>query len=218
MHLFKAKKFSQSSQRWLRRQLKDPYVKKALTRGVRSRAAFKLEEIHQKYNLFQKGQVVVDLGAAPGGWSCVVAPLVQNAASPKGCVIAVDLLEMEAIQGVTFLQGDLMADTTQKALLDVVSAHGGVIDGVISDMAPSLTGHAATDHLRQMHLTGEALAFATKHLSKGGFFVVKIFQGSQEAAFLKSLRAAFKRVYTMKPDASRPKSREMYAVCCDFLG
>jgi 23S rRNA (uridine2552-2'-O)-methyltransferase len=206
---------SASSQRWLERQLNDPYVAAAQREGWRSRAAFKLLEIDDKERLLKTGKRVVDLGAAPGGWSQVAAKRVKSTEG-GGQVVAIDLLAMEAIAGVAFIERDFLdaaASDTLRALL-----RDGRADVVVSDMAAQGTGHARTDHLRIMALAEAAAEFACAVLSPGGAFVCKVFQGGTERALLDRLRHAFAKVKHMKPPASRQESAELYVVATGFRG
>ncbi len=201
-----------SSTRWLQRQLNDPYVAAARREGYRSRAAYKLIEIDDKHRFLQPGSVVVDLGAAPGGWSQVAAKRVM----PGGKAIAIDLLEMDALPDVTVLQGDFLED----AGLDAVNAAlaGRKADIVISDMAPSATGHRQTDHLRTVALAEAALDFALGVLAPGGIFLAKVFQGGAEGRMLDLLKRCFATVRHIKPRASRPESPETYVLATGFRG
>jgi 23S rRNA (uridine2552-2'-O)-methyltransferase len=189
---------------WMQRHVADPYVRKAKALGYRSRAALKLAEIDRADRLFALGQRVVDLGASPGGWSQVAADKV----GPGGRVIAVDLLEMAPLPGVTLIGGDF-AD--EAVLREVERALGGErVDLVLSDMAPNLSGVAAADQARSIHLCELALEFGLAHLKPGGTLLVKAFQGAGFPAFLQRLRASFERVASRKPGASRSRSSEMY--------
>ncbi len=210
-----AKQRPASSQRWLERQLNDPYVAAAKREGWRSRAAFKLSEVDDKHGLLKPGKRVVDLGAAPGGWSQVAAERVRSR-DGKGQVVAIDLLEMEAIPGVQFLQLDFMdhaAPAQLKALL-----RDGRADVVLSDMAAQGTGHNRTDHLRIMGLAEAAAEFACEVLSPGGAFLCKVFQGGTERELLDLLRRAFASVKHVKPPASRTDSAELYVLATGFRG
>ena len=210
-----AKQRPASSQRWLERQLNDPYVAAAKREGWRSRAAFKLSEIDDKHGLLKPGKRVVDLGAAPGGWSQVSAERVRSR-DGKGQVVAIDLLEMEAIPGVEFLQLDFMDEAAPgklKALL-----RDGKADVVLSDMAAQGTGHARTDHLRIMGLAEAAVEFACEVLAPGGAFLCKVFQGGTERDLLDLLRRAFTSVKHVKPPASRTDSAELYVLAAGFRG
>ncbi|HLY90784.1 MAG TPA: RlmE family RNA methyltransferase [Acetobacteraceae bacterium] len=201
-----AKGRSTASQRWLARQLNDPYVAAAKQQGWRSRAAFKLIELDERFKLVRRGAKVVDLGAAPGGWSQVA---VQRGAR----VVAVDLLAVDPIAGAVVLQGDFTDEAVQARLLAEL---GGKADLVLSDMAPNTTGHTATDHLRIVALAEEALEFALDVLGEGGAFVAKVFQGGAERAMLERLKRHFGAVRHAKPPASRKESSELYVVATGF--
>ncbi len=199
-----------SSTRWLQRQLNDPYVQLAKAEGYRSRAAYKLLEIDEKFKIFKKGQVVIDLGAAPGGWSQVAAQKIMLNKPWGGKLLAIDLLEMPPILGADIIQGDfLLYDKTQEWLNDQQA------DVVMSDMAPSASGHSQTDHLRIVQLCEEAFIFANEHLKEGGCFLAKILQGGTEHELLKLLKTHFKNVKHFKPKSSRSDSAEMYVICID---
>lgn len=198
-----------SSARWLERQLNDPYVAAAKQKGYRSRAAFKLSELDSKYRFLKGGARVLDLGAAPGGWSQVALARVGS----KGKVVATDILEMEPIPGVDFLQADFLENDTPdriKALL------GGPADVVLSDMAAPTTGHRETDHIRTTALLEAALDIAQEVLRPGGTFVGKAFQGGATGTLLTRIKKSFKDVKHMKPPASRAESVEMYLVAMGF--
>lgn len=195
---------SKSSKRWLNRHFNDPYVQKAQREGYRSRAAFKLLEIQDKDRLIQKGQVIVDLGAAPGGWSQVAARILDG----QGRVIAMDLLPMDPMAGVEFIQGDFHQDGVLRQLQGVLA--GAEVDLVISDMLPNVTGVAAVDQPRSMHLCELALEFALESLKPSGDFLVKVYQGEGFEPFLAAMRRGFTKVMTRKPEASRSISREVY--------
>jgi len=200
-----------SSKRWLERQLNDPYVARARREGYRSRAAFKLAEIDDKAHFLKKGVRVVDLGAAPGGWSQVAAKRVG--APGEGKVVAIDLLPMEPVAGVDFLQLDFLdhdAPDKLKALL------GGPADVVLSDMAANATGHRKTDHLKIMALVELAVEFAREVLAPGGSFLAKVLQGGTEASLLAALKRDFQSVKHIKPPASRPDSSELYLLATGF--
>lgn len=202
---------SSSSRRWLERQLNDPYVARAKRDGYRSRAAFKLAEIDDKTRFLKKGARVVDLGAAPGGWSQVAAKRV--AAPLQGRVVAIDILPMEPVDGVHFVQLDFlndMAPETLKAML------GGEADVVLSDMAANATGHARTDHLKIMALVETAVEFAREVLRPGGTFLAKVLQGGTEASLLAALKRDFRQVKHIKPAASRADSAELYLLATGF--
>lgn len=200
---------SGASQRWLTRQLNDPYVRAAQEQGWRSRAAFKLIELDERFHLLRSGARVVDLGAAPGGWTQVA---LRRGAS---VVVAVDLLEINPIPGATLLRADF-ADAALEE--QIKSALQGPADLVLSDMAPNTTGHGATDHLRIMALADAALAFGLEVLAPGGGFVAKVFQGGSERAMLRAMKQRFAAVRHAKPPASRKESRELYVVATGFRG
>jgi len=211
VRLKSGKRRTQSSKLWLERQLNDPYVARAKREGFRSRAAFKLMEIDDKAHLLKKGARVVDLGAAPGGWSQVAAKRVG--APGQGRVVAIDLLPMEPVVGVDFLHLDFLdhdAPDKLKAML------GGPADVVLSDMAANATGHARTDHLKIMALVETAADFAREVLSPGGAFLAKVLQGGTEAALLASLKRDFTSVKHIKPPASRADSAELYLLATGF--
>ena len=197
---------SKSSKRWLKEHFDDPYVKQAQQSGLRSRSAFKLIELDDKDGLLRPGLTVVDLGAAPGGWSQVAVERVGE----HGRVIALDILPMEPLTGVTVLEGDFTEDAPLQAL--EAALDGNSVDLVMSDMAPNISGVAVADQARAMYLAELALAFAQEHLAPGGDFVVKVFQGEGFDDYLRELRAAFDTVQVRKPKASRPRSREVYLV------
>jgi len=204
-----------ASTRWLQRQLNDPYVEEAKRRGYRSRAAFKLAEIDDKHRLLRPGLVVVDLGAAPGGWSQIAAQRVQVMAG-KGRVIAVDLAAMEPIGGVT----QLMLDMTEADAPDRIRAalEGRKADLVLSDMHASATGHKSTDHLRIMALVEAALDLAEDILAPGGAFLCKVLQGGASKELVARLNRSFAKVRHVKPKASRAESAEMYVLATGFRG
>ena len=204
---------TQASRRWLERQLNDPYVARARREGLRSRAAFKLMEIDDKAKLLKPGAKVVDLGAAPGGWSQVAAKRVR--AGNGGRVVAIDLLAMDPLPGVDFLQLDFLdpdAPERLKALL------GGAADVVLTDMAANATGHRATDHLKIMGLAEAAAEFAREVLKPGGAFLAKVLQGGTEVELLASLKRDFASVRHVKPAASRSDSAELYVLATGYRG
>jgi 23S rRNA (uridine2552-2'-O)-methyltransferase len=205
-----------SSQRWLTRQLNDPYVAAARHEGLRSRAAFKLREIDDKFSLLKPGRRVVDLGAAPGGWSQVAAERVRAPEARGGQVVAIDLLPLQAIPGVTFLHLDIF-DAATAARLQALLREGRA-DVVLSDMAAQGTGHGRTDHLRIVALAEAAADLACDILAPSGAFVCKVFQGGAERALLDRLRRAFATVRHSKPPASRAASAEVYVVATGFRG
>jgi 23S rRNA (uridine2552-2'-O)-methyltransferase len=203
---------TQASRRWLERQLNDPYVARAKREGLRSRAAYKLAEIDDKHRFLKPGARVVDLGAAPGGWSQVAADRVQ-AGSGRGRVVALDLLEMDPVPGVDVLHLDFMAQDAPaqlKTLLD------GPADVVLSDMAANATGHRRTDHLKIMGLAEAAAEFAREVLRPGGTFLAKVLQGGTEGELLASLKRDFATVKHVKPAASRSDSAELYVLATGF--
>lgn len=213
--LKRARKHRASSQRWLERQLNDPYVAAAKREGYRSRAAFKLKEIDDKYHVLKPGRRVVDLGAAPGGWSQIAAERVHSVRG-KGQVIAIDILEMQPLAGVEVLRLDFIspeAEDTLKALL-----RDGRADVVLSDMAAPTTGHTRTDHLRIMGLAEAAAHFAFDVLSYDGVFLSKVFQGGTERELLDLLKRKFASVRHVKPPASRQHSAELYVLATGFRG
>jgi 23S rRNA (uridine2552-2'-O)-methyltransferase len=197
---------TKSSRRWLDRQFSDPYVKLAQEQGLRSRAAFKLLEIQEKDRLIRPGMWVLDLGAAPGGWSQIAARLV----GAQGRVLAMDLLPMDPIAGVQVLQGDFREDAVVAALRTELA--GTPVDLILSDMAPNLSGAAAVDQPRSLYLAELALDLARELLKPGGGLVVKMFQGEGFDRYLRELRGSFAQVSSRKPKASRPESRELYLV------
>ncbi|WP_456315878.1 RlmE family RNA methyltransferase [Pseudoroseomonas ludipueritiae] len=206
-----AKGRTTASQKWLERQLNDPYVRAAKAAGWRSRAAFKILELDEKYHIFKPGQRVVDLGAAPGGWTQVAVQRVGN----TGKVVGLDLLPMDEIAGATLLQGDFQDEAVEQAVLEALD---GPAELVLSDMAPNTTGHNATDHLRILGLIELALDFAGKVLVPGGAFVAKAFQGGTERDLLNRMKRDFASVKHAKPPASRKGSAEMYVVAQGFRG
>jgi 23S rRNA (uridine2552-2'-O)-methyltransferase len=195
---------SKSSARWLGRHVADPYVKRAQAQGYRSRSAYKLLEIDRRDRILKAGANVVDLGAAPGGWSQVAA----QKAGARGRVIAIDRLEIAPIPGVTTLRGDFLDANTQKALADALGERKA--DVILCDLSPDLTGIASTDQARAAELFSIALEFCRAHLDARGIFLVKVFHGESFAEVLKVLKATFRDVQTRKPAASRAESRETY--------
>lgn len=209
-----AKRRTTSSKRWLERQLNDPYVEKARAEGYRSRAAFKLIELDDRFHLLKPGARVVDLGAAPGGWSQVAAARVGSVAG-TGRVVAIDILEMDSIPGVEVLHLDFLDDTAPDRLK---AALGGAADVVLSDMAPATTGHRQTDHMRIMALCEAALDFARQVLAPGGAFLAKVLRGGTEGALLADMKRDFSTVRHVKPPASRADSAELYVLATGFRG
>lgn len=203
-----------SSKLWLERQLNDPYVVQAKRDGFRSRAAYKLREIDDKQRFLKQGQVVVDLGAAPGGWSQIAAKRVGSVEG-RGKVVAIDLLEMPELPGVTFAQMDFLDDRAPDKLRAMI---GGGADVVMSDMAANTTGHRKTDQLRIIGLVESAAAFACEILNPGGTFVAKVFQSGADAELLAQLKRDFTTVKHVKPAASRQDSSERYVLALGFRG
>ena len=203
-----------SQKRWLERQLNDPYVARAKREGYRSRAAFKLSEIDERFKLLKPGQRIVDLGAAPGGWSQIAAKRVGSAEG-RGQVIAIDLLEMPEIVGVTFTQMDFLDADAPEKLKEMM---GGLADVVMSDMAANTTGHRKTDQLRIVGLVEDAAAFAADVLKPGGTFIAKVFQSGADAALMAQLKRDFATVKHVKPASSRKDSSERYVLAMGFRG
>lgn len=202
---------SKSSQRWLKEHFSDPYVKKAQAEGLRSRAAYKLEELVERDRLLKPGMVVVDLGAAPGGWSQWLRQELDRAdAARPGRVIALDILEMPSLAGVEFLHGDFREDDVLSALESALA--GQAVDLVLSDMAPNKSGMDAVDQPRAMHLAELAMEFADRHLKPGGAFLTKLFQGTGFDDYVRELRRRYAKVAIRKPAASRKRSPEVYAL------
>lgn len=210
-----AKKRTASSARWLERQLNDPYVAASKRDGWRSRAAFKLKEIDERYHILKSGQRVIDLGAAPGGWSQIAAERVKSV-DGKGQVVAIDYLAFEPIAGVEILQLDFTDPTAEATLRSRL--RDGRADVVLSDMAAPTVGHSKTDHLRIMGLAEAAAAFAADVLEPGGAFLCKVFQGGTERELLEALKRDFAIVRHVKPPASRQESSELYVLATGFRG
>lgn len=201
---------SKSSHQWMQRHVNDEYVKRSQLDGYRSRASYKLLEIQERDHIIKPDQVIVDLGAAPGGWSQVAVKLVGR----KGKVLATDLLEMDPIQDVDFVLGDFREQEVVDKLINLLD--GRKVDLVISDIAPNISGMSAVDQPRSMYLCELALDFARQQLKSGGGLVVKVFHGEGFDDFIRDARTSFNRVVTRKPKASRPKSREVYMVATGF--
>jgi 23S rRNA (uridine2552-2'-O)-methyltransferase len=197
---------SKSSARWLKEHFSDPFVKRAQAEGWRSRAVFKLEELIDRDRLLKPGMVVVDLGAAPGGWSQMVRERLGDA----GRIVALDILPMQGIVGVEFIEGDFREDEVLKRLEATLG--GAPVDLVLSDIAPNMSGVDVADQARAMHLAELAQGFAAVHLKPGGAFVVKLFQGRGFDEYVRNLRKAYERVSMRKPKASRARSPEVYAL------
>ncbi len=203
-----AKGRKNSSTRWLKRQINDIYVEEAKKQGYRGRAAFKIKELDEKLGFLKPGMKIVDLGSAPGGW-CQVA-------AEKGCkVVAMDLLEMDELTDVDFIQMDFMDDAAPDKLKEML---GGMADAVLSDMAPNTTGHKQTDHIRIMGVVEAAYMFACEVLKPGGLFIAKVFQGGAQNSVLAEMKKTFKSVRHIKPPASRSDSSETYIVAQGFRG
>jgi 23S rRNA (uridine2552-2'-O)-methyltransferase len=203
------------STKWLERQLNDPYVAKARAQGYRSRAAFKIKEMDEKHNLFRKGMRVVDLGAAPGGWSQVAA-VATGSTEANPLIVGIDYLEMDKIPGVILLQKDFTEEDAPAMLIEAMG--GKKADLVMSDMAWPTTGHRPTDHLRIVHLIEIAADFAVDVLAPGGVFVAKVFQGGTEHELLHMLKRHFKTTFHAKPPSSRSGSAEAYLIAKGFKG
>ena len=199
------------STRWLQRQLNDPYVAEAERRGLRSRAAFKLIELDERYHFLAPGTRVIDLGAAPGGWTQVA----RDRVGPKGRVVAVDMKPMEAIAGATILEFDILSPEAPARIQEALE---GPADVVLSDMASPATGHAATDHLRVVALCEAAFAFAEAVLVSNGTFLAKVLKGGTEGELLNRMKQRFRTVRHAKPAASRPESAERYVIALGFKG
>lgn len=203
---------SKTSKKWLDEHVNDPYVKQAQKDGYRSRASYKLIEINDKDKLIRPGHIVMDLGSAPGGWSQIVAPMVGE----SGRVIASDILPMDSILDVTFIQGDFTEEAVYAQILETLNDEKA--DVVISDMAPNLSGVNATDQYSSIYLVELALDMARNVLKPGGSFCAKVFQGVGYDDYVKDVRSSFNKVLVRKPAASRPRSREVYIVAKDFKG
>ena len=206
---------SQSSTKWLTRQLNDPYVRRTKAEGYRSRSAFKLVEIDKKFGILKNGMRVVDLGSAPGGWSEVATKCVQSSIE-NPLIVAVDYQEMQAIPGVKFIHKDFLDDDAPKLIMDALD--GNKANLVLSDMAAPTTGHKKTDHLRTIHLFEVAADFARSSLTNGGTFLAKVFIGGTENELLALLKREYQSVKHIKPPASRKESPEMYVLASGYRG
>lgn len=206
-----AKKRTTSSARWLQRQLNDPYVAAAKREGYRSRAAYKLREMNDKYQFLKGAQRIVDLGAAPGGWTQIAAEI----CGPETRIVGIDLLDMEPVPGAEIIKLDFLKPEAEQRLIDLLD---GPADVVLSDMAATTTGHRQTDHLRTMALVEAALDFAVKVLGAGGSFVAKVLRGGTEGEALARMKQHFRTVRHVKPPASRSDSTEMYVIAQGFKG
>ena len=204
------KKHSASSKRWLKEHFDDQYVQQAKKQGWRSRAVFKLEEIQAKDGLIKEGMTVVDLGAAPGGWS----QLASDYVGAKGTVIACDILPMDPLAGVDFLQGDFREEAVLEALLNRIG--GATVDVILSDMAPNMSGNNSVDQNRSMYLCELALDMCDQALKPNGAFAIKVFQGEGFDEFFRAIKQRFSSIKTRKPDSSRARSREVYLVASGY--
>ena len=214
VHVKTRAKRSVSSARWLERQLNDPYVAEAKAQGYHSRAAFKLLQMHEELDLFKPGMKIIDLGAAPGGWTQVVCEIVKPGVN-GGKVVAIDYLDLKPVAEAVFFKMDFMDNDAPQKLKDAI---GGKAHVVMSDMAPPTTGHRETDHIRIMDLAETAYEFAKEVLLPGGTFLCKVFQGGTEKNLLNSMKKDFTKVKHIKPPASRQDSSEMYVVALGFRG
>ncbi len=210
----KAGTIKDSSRRWLERHMNDPYVHRSRAEGMRSRAAYKLTEINDRYKILKKGDRVIDLGAAPGGWSQISAQIVGSS-NEHPHVVGIDFLPVDALHGVQLLLMDFLDDDAPQAVMDAL---GGMPDVVLSDMAAPTTGHRRTDHMRTMNLCEIAAQFAIDNLKPGGHFLSKTFQGGTENTVLDLLKRNFKSVHHVKPPASRQESVELYILAKGFKG
>jgi 23S rRNA methylase len=210
----KKRGLKESSRRWLERHLNDPYVQRSKADGFRSRAAYKLIEIDDRYKLLKPGMAVIDLGAAPGGW-CQVAAARTKSTADNPRVVGIDYLDLDPVPGAALLKLDFLDPTAPDRLMEML---GGPPDVVLSDMAAPTTGHRRTDHLRTMHLCEVAADFAISVLKPGGHFLAKTFQGGTEGDLLTRLKQAFRSVHHVKPPASRDESVELYLLARDFKG
>ncbi|WP_336294433.1 RlmE family RNA methyltransferase [Bartonella sp. CB169] len=210
----KAGTIKASSRRWLERHLNDPYVHQSKVDGYRSRAAYKLIEINERYKFLKKGQKIIDLGAAPGGWCQVVVKAIGTS-DQKPSIVGIDYLHVDPLPGVAMLKMDFLHEDAPQKLIDTLGAKPDV---VLSDMAAPTTGHRQTDHLRTVHLCEVAADFALSVLKPGGHFLAKAFQGGAENTLLTTLKQNFKTVHHVKPPASRPESVELYILALKFKG
>ncbi|ATO56958.1 RlmE family RNA methyltransferase [Bartonella sp. 1-1C] len=210
----KAGTIKASSRRWLERHLNDPYVHQSKVDGYRSRSAYKLIEIDERYKIFKKGQKIIDLGAAPGGW-CQVAARKVESSNQKPSVVGIDYLPMDPLPGVVVLEMDFLHENAPRKLMNAL---GEQPDIVLSDMAAPTTGHRKTDHLRTVYLCEMAADFALSVLKSGGHFLAKAFQGGAENTLLTTLKQNFKTVHHVKPPASRAESVELYLLALEFKG
>lgn len=207
--IIKNKKLKKSSREWLQRQLKDPFVAKAKKEGYRSRAAFKILEIQNKFNIFNKNSIVIDLGAAPGGWSQVISKICKK-------IIAIDLLDLDPLANVEFIKGDFLEESNIQKIKDFLE--GQPADVIMSDMAPNTCGIKKVDHLRIINLIEEAFAFSKTVLKSGGSLILKTFQGGTSGQFISGLNKSFSKVSHFKPLSSRKESPEVYIIAQGFRG
>ena len=208
----KKSKRTESSKRWISRQLNDPYVSEAQKRGYRSRSAFKLLQINEKFNLFKSGMIIIDLGCAPGGWLQVITEIINK--NKKGQIIGIDLLDTDILPNVEILKGDINDENILSQINKILN--GKKVNGVVSDMAADTTGHKPTDHLRTTMLLESAIDIAKDLLDEDGFFLGKCFKGGAEASVLETLNKSFKVVKHVKPDASRKESVESYVLAMHY--
>ena len=208
----KKSKRTESSKRWISRQLNDPYVSEAQKRGYRSRSAFKLLQINEKFKLFKSGMVIIDLGCAPGGWLQVITEIINK--NRKGQLIGIDLLDTDILPNVEILKGDINDENILSQINKILN--GKKVNGVVSDMAADTTGHRPTDHLRTTMLLESAIDIAKDFLDEDGFFLGKCFKGGAEASVLGTLNKLFKVVKHVKPDASRKESVESYVLAMHY--
>ena len=208
----KKSKRTESSKRWISRQLNDPYVSEAQKRGYRSRSAFKLLQINEKFNLFKSGMVIIDLGCAPGGWLQVITDIINK--NKKGQLIGIDLLDTDILPNVEILKGDINDENILSQINKILN--GKKVNGVVSDMAADTTGHRPTDHLRTTMLLESAIYIAKDFLDEDGFFLGKCFKGGAESSILEILNKSFKVVKHVKPDASRKESVESYVLAMHY--
>ena len=201
-----------NSKNWIKNHVKDPFVIQAQKDGYRSRAAYKLIEIDKKYKIIKSGITAVDMGAAPGGWSQVLSKKIGS----NGKIIAIDLLDVNPIQGIDFIQGDFTQEEVLRKMIDKLK--NKPVDLVISDMAPNISGIKMVDQQRAINLNELALDFASKHLKQNGFFLVKSFVGIDFEEYVKNLRACFKKVFKIKPDSSRSRSSEIFLLGYEYCG
>ena len=206
-NVIKSKKMSVSSKSWLLRQMNDPFAKQAKDMGYRSRACFKILEINTKYKIIKQAQNILDLGCAPGGWSQVCKKL-----NPQAKIVACDLLEMDPLNGIDFLQGDFTTDEIQNKITTMLPT----IDLIISDIAPNTTGNFETDHIRIMAICEQVITFTKKFLTSNGSLVMKIFMGCEEKMLIESLKSVFTKVSYFKPKSSRVESKEIYLICLGY--